>query len=160
MGDTCCYSFSMGAISKIITNVTGNYVHSIMIGDSIEADEFNGFFMNVNDQVDLVCQQMKADPKLANGFNAVGFSQGSQFLRAYVQRCNDPPVRNLVSIGGQHQGVFGLPKCPGANYTLCEWMRELLDYGVYVGFVQNHLVQAEYWQARYYLQRLIFFFII
>lgn len=24
--------------------------------------------------------------------------------RAYVQRCNDPPVHNLISIGGQHMG--------------------------------------------------------
>lgn len=53
MGDTCCYSFSMGRISEIITNVTGAYVHSIMIGDSIVADEFNGFFKNLNEQVPL-----------------------------------------------------------------------------------------------------------
>jgi palmitoyl-protein thioesterase len=146
MGDTCCYSFSMGRISKLITNYTNNYVHSIMVGSSIESDEYNGFFMNINSQVDEVCAQLKADPKLANGFNAVGFSQGSQFLRAYVQRCNSPPVVNLVTLGGQHQGVFGFPKCPGANATLCEIARELIDLGVYDSFVQNHLVQAEYWQ--------------
>ncbi len=29
--------------------------------------------------------------------------QGGQFLRAVAQRCPDPPMRNLVSIGGQHQ---------------------------------------------------------
>jgi len=146
MGDTCCYSFSMGRISSLITNYTHNYVHSIMIGSDIEADEFNGFFKNINSQVDEVCKMMKADPKLQNGFNAVGFSQGSQFLRAYVQRCNDPPVANLITLGGQHQGVFGLPNCPGPNETLCEMLREALDLGVYISFIQSYVVQAEYWQ--------------
>jgi palmitoyl-protein thioesterase len=146
MGDTCCYSFSMGRISTLITSHTNNYVHSIMIGSDIEADEFNGFFKNINAQVDEVCKMMKADPKLQNGFNAVGFSQGSQFLRAYVQRCNDPPVTNLITLGGQHQGVFGLPNCPGPNETLCEMLREALDLGVYISFIQSFVVQAEYWQ--------------
>jgi palmitoyl-protein thioesterase len=117
-----------------------------MIGSDIEADEFNGFFKNINSQVDEVCKIMKADPKLEKGFNAVGFSQGSQFLRAYVQRCNDPPVTNLITLGGQHQGVFGLPNCPGPNETLCEMLREALDLGVYISFIQSFVVQAEYWQ--------------
>jgi len=146
MGDTCCYDFSMGRIKNMIEGqIPGIYVYSIEIGDSIEDDEWNGFFENVNDQVDYVCQQLAANPNLTNGFNAMGFSQGSQFLRAYVQRCNKPPVYNLISIGGQHQGVYGMPKCPGANSTICEYMRELLDIGAYVGWVQDFLVQAEYW---------------
>jgi len=146
MGDTCCYNFSMGRIKQMIEDkIPGIYVYSIEVGDSIEADEWNGFFMNVNEQVDFVCNKLASDPNLANGFNAMGFSQGSQFLRAYVERCNNPPVHNLISIGGQHQGVYGFPKCPGVNYTICEYVRELLDIGAYVGWVQDFLVQAEYW---------------
>jgi hypothetical protein len=41
----------MGRIQKLIEENTGAYVHSLMIGDSIEADELNGFFMNINEQV-------------------------------------------------------------------------------------------------------------
>jgi len=41
----------------------------------------------VNDQVAEACETLAADPQLADGFNAVGFSQGGQFLRALVQRC-------------------------------------------------------------------------
>jgi len=146
MGDTCCYSFSMGRIKSLLESaIPGVYVHSLMIGDSIEGDEYNGFFMNVNDQIDFAAKQIAADPKLKGGFNAIGFSQGSQFLRAYVQRYNTPAVKNLISIGGQHQGVFGFPHCPGTNYKICEWVRELLDYGAYISFVQRDLVQAEYW---------------
>jgi palmitoyl-protein thioesterase len=160
MGDTCCYSFSMGRIQKLIEENTGAYVHSLMIGDSIEADELNGFFMNINEQVDFACAAVRADPKLKNGFNAVGFSQGGLFMRAYVERCNDPPVKNLISIGGPHQGVYGFPHCMGATWTVCEYIRELLDYGVYTSFVQDNLVQAEYWQdplyPDYYLKNNIF----
>ena len=30
------------------------------------------------------------------------------FRRAVAQRCPEPPMRNLISVGGQHQGVFGI----------------------------------------------------
>lgn len=76
------------------------------------------------------------------------FSQGGQFLRAVAQRCPNPPMLNLISIGGQHQGVFGFPRCPGDNETICNYIRDLLHFGAYESFVQNHLVQAEYWHDR------------
>jgi palmitoyl-protein thioesterase len=145
MGDTCCYSWSMGRIQKLIeSQLPGVYVNSIMVGQSVAEDELNSFFMNVNDQVQFVCDKLATDPNLKKGFNAIGFSQGSQFFRAYIERCNSPPVYNFITIGGQHQGVFGFPRCPGSN-EICEIIREMLDYGVYVSWVQNHLVQAEYW---------------
>jgi len=38
-----------------------------------------------------------------------------------------------------------LPRCPGVNHTVCEYIRRLLDVGVYWQWVQHTLVQAEYW---------------
>lgn len=93
--------------------------------------------MNVNNQITNVCKQLQADPKLQKGYHGMGFSQGGQFLRAVAQRCPNPPMLNLVSVGGQHQGVYGFPHCPGSNITLCNWVRELLNLGAYVSFVQN-----------------------
>ena len=61
---------------------------------------------------------------------------------------------NLISIGGQHQGVFGFPRCPGDNETICNYIRDLLHFGAYESFVQNHLVQAEYWHDRKYKNAL------
>ncbi|CAH1774934.1 unnamed protein product, partial [Owenia fusiformis] len=146
MGDSCCNPLSMGSIERLIEKyVPGVYVHSLEIGNNIIEDMENGFLMNVNDQVTMACDKIKKDPKLAAGYNSVGFSQGGQFLRAVAQRCPNPPMHNLVSMGGQHQGVYGLPKCPGNNSTLCDYVRKLLNYGAYVGFVQNRIVQAEYW---------------
>jgi len=161
MGDTCCNPLSMGRIKRLIEkHLPGVHVHSLMIGNNIIEDEYNGFLMNVNDQIVWANKEINNDTNLTNGFNAIGFSQGSQFHRAYVERFNSPPVYNLISIGGQHQGVFGFPQCPGDNETLCEIVRRLLNFGAYKSFVQDHVVQAEYWQdplnEKEYLKDCIF----
>jgi len=110
----------MGAIKDSIQQqIPGVYVYSIMIGDNIVSDEAHGFLGDVNDQVQQVCDMLKADPNLKGGFNGVGFSQGGQFLRGYVERCNDPPIYNLVTMGGQHQGVADIPDCTSVNETVC-----------------------------------------
>jgi palmitoyl-protein thioesterase len=140
MGDSCCNPLSMGRIKKLIQqHIPGLYVRSLEIGSNVVEDTENGFLMNVNKQVDMVCNKLKNDPKLSQGYNALGFSQGGQFLRAVAQRCPSPPMKTLVSFGGQHQGVYGFPKCPGPEY-LCNFLRKLLNLGAYVS-----LVQAEYW---------------
>ncbi|XP_060083382.1 palmitoyl-protein thioesterase 1-like [Ylistrum balloti] len=147
MGDSCCNPLSMGSIKSLIEKqIKGVYVNSLMIGSNIVTDMENGFLMNANDQVAMACDKIAKDTKLQDGYHAVGFSQGGQFLRAVAQRCPEPPMLNLISVGGQHQGVFGFPRCPGDNETLCDYMRKLLNIGAYVSFVQNNLAQAEYWQ--------------
>ncbi|KAL8561741.1 Palmitoyl-protein thioesterase 1 [Nucella lapillus] len=156
MGDSCCNPLSMGSIKKLIEQeVKGVYVRSLEIGSNIVEDTENGFLMNVNKQITMVCAKIKADPKLASGFNAIGFSQGGQFWRAIAQRCPSPPILNLISVGGQHQGVYGFPRCPGENETLCDIVRKLLNYGVY-----ESLVQAEYWQdplnLKEYVEKSVF----
>ena len=39
-------------------------------------------------------------------------------------------MKNLITFGGQHQGVFGLPHCLGTE-GVCEIVRDMLDYGAY-----------------------------
>ncbi|XP_069478495.1 palmitoyl-protein thioesterase 1 [Ambystoma mexicanum] len=146
MGDSCCNPLSMGSIKKMVEQkIPGIYVVSLEIGNTIAQDMENSFFMNANEQVAQVCQQLSKDPNLQHGYNAMGFSQGGQFLRAVAQRCPSPPMFNLISVGGQHQGVYGLPHCPGAMSYLCDYIREKLNTAAYTKMVQEHLVQAEYW---------------
>lgn len=145
MGDSCCNPLSMGRIKEVIEEATGAYVISLQIGQSVIDDTINGFLKPVNKQVEMVCQQLAEDPLLQNGYHGLGFSQGGQFLRAVAQRCPNPPMKSLVTMGAQHQGVYGFPRCPGESIALCNIMRELLNLGAYVGFVQNTLVQAQYW---------------
>ncbi|KAM7449542.1 Palmitoyl-protein thioesterase 1 [Porites harrisoni] len=146
MGDSCCNPLSMGSIKSMLeSKIPGIYVRSLMIGNNIIEDTENGFFMNANDQIKQVCDKLASDPKLKNGYNALGFSQGGQFFRAVAQKCPNPPMLNLISFGGQHQGVYGFPHCPGENSTLCDIVRKILNEGAYISFIQDNLVQAEYW---------------
>ncbi|KRZ50703.1 Palmitoyl-protein thioesterase 1 [Trichinella nativa] len=145
MGDTCCNLGSLGAIINVLEReIPGIYVLSLRFGNTSTEDIENSYFGNINKQISDVCNQLANDEHLQNGYHAIGFSQGSQFLRAVAQRCPSPPMRNYISIGGQHQGVFGLPRCQG-SIKLCNFARMLLNYGAYVQFVQNNVIQAQYW---------------
>lgn len=124
-------------------------VFSVQIGDTIMEDEMSSYFSNVNQQIKQVCEQLlrNEDIRRAKAINAIGFSQGGQFLRGLVQRCplrsHGIRVKNLITLGGQHQGVYGLPKC--SPKMLCDYIRHMLNSGAYLDYVQQHLVQAEYW---------------
>ena len=134
---------SMGSVTRYIEKqIPGVYVHSLMIGENVVQDTENGFFLNINSQIELACQRIKEDPKLQGGYHAVGFSQGGLFFRGLAERCPEPPIKNLVSVGGPQQGVYGLPKCLGENHRLCDYVRRLLNYGAYIGWIQRLLVQA------------------
>merc|ERR1719411_1153436 len=41
--------------------------------------------------------------------------------------------------------AIGFPQCPGEMDPFCDIVRDLLNYGAYVDFVQDFLVQAQYW---------------
>jgi len=146
MGDCCCNPLSMGSVEKLFKErIPGVYTHSLMIGEGVVQDTENGFFMDINKQIDLACNIIRNDSRLADGFHGVGFSQGGLFLRGLVQRCGDLSIKNLVSIGGPQQGVYGVPHCLGENHRLCDYMRRLLNYGAYTHWIQKLLVQAQYW---------------
>jgi len=143
MGDSAA---GMIGIANILEdNIPGVYVHRIMIGGNLLTDTESGFFRDTNRQIREVCEMIAEDAELAGGYNAIGFSQGGQFLRAVAQRCPSPPMKNLITFGAQHQGVFGFPQCPGEMNFFCDIVRDLLNYGAYVDFVQEILVQAQYW---------------
>lgn len=98
-------------ISKIQAALPGVFVHSVRIGDSPEEDRRYSLFDNMDRQIREVCSQLAAIPELRDGFNAIGLSQGGQFMRAYVERCNAPRVKTLITLGSQHSGVMALPGC-------------------------------------------------
>jgi len=146
MGDSCCNPFSMGSIMRMIQqSIPDVYFHSIAIGDSTIADTLNGFLKPIPEQIEMACQAVKTDDKLAGGFNAMGFSQGGQFLRALVQQCDGIKVKNLITFGAQHQGVNGFPNCPADEFHFCDTIRHVINKAAYNPAVQAHLVQAEYW---------------
>ena len=48
-----------------------------------------------------------------------------------AQVCPGIPMKNLITFGAQHQGVFGFPNC-SPDHTMCEKVRHLLNKGAYV----------------------------
>jgi palmitoyl-protein thioesterase len=67
--------------------------------DPIEDDIQASYFGDLLSQIDYVCDTLKNDPNLSNGFNAVGFSQGGLFMRVLVQRCDAINVKTLITFG-------------------------------------------------------------
>nr|XP_023021953.1 palmitoyl-protein thioesterase 1-like [Leptinotarsa decemlineata] len=146
MGDSCCFPFSLGALmEKLNASLPGVHTVSIRIGNNVIEDMENGFFKHPDKQIQEACAIVGADPLLAEGFNAIGLSQGAQFLRGLVQRCPQAKIKNLISLGGQHQGVYGLPRCGSLIAEVCDFVRRLLNHAAYVPEVQKMLVQATFW---------------
>ncbi|KAG0360877.1 hypothetical protein BG005_009712 [Podila minutissima] len=159
MGDSA-HSKGMIELMQSIKDIAPEvFIHSVSLAESESDDQRAGFFGNVNNQLEIVCRQLKDIKELQRGFNAVGFSQGGQFLRAYVQRCNDPPIHNLVTVGSQHGGVTDIPGCVNADAS-CKLMRSIARTGVYSGYVRDHIIQAQYYKdpknLQTYLERNIF----
>lgn len=64
--------------------------------------------------------------------------------RGLIQRCAAAKVINFISLGGQHQGVFGVPKCT-AERLICRFYRFVLNLCAYTNWAQKHIAQATYW---------------
>jgi len=84
MGDSC-FNAGMKQITQIIAQQTGQYGVCVPTGSNQASDTMDGFFMTMDKSVDVFAKKIKADPKLANGFNCVGFSQGNSLCRGYIQ---------------------------------------------------------------------------
>jgi len=123
----------------------GIFVHSVYIEEDLSSDQRAGFYGNVNEQVELVAEQIAGIEELKGGFDAMGLSQGGQFLRAYVERYNSPPVHNLITFGSQHMGVSDVPTCRPGDF-LCQITRRAIKNGVYSHWAQTNLVQAQYFR--------------
>ncbi|CAO3637322.1 unnamed protein product [Cunninghamella blakesleeana] len=161
MGDFASNPNSMGKIIELIkSQLPDTFVHSIAVAESPNDDRNAGFFGIINKQVDDVCEQLIKIPELSEGFDAIGFSQGGLFLRAYVERCNQPKVRTLITFGSPHGGVSDIPNCTDKFDFKCTLMRSMVKGGVYTDYVQHHVIQAQYYKdplsMKRYLEQNIF----
>ena len=77
------------------------------------------------------------------------FPHGAQFLRALIRRCPGVKVHNLLSLAGQHQGVFGVPYCAGETNYICHTFQRILTIATYLTFIQDYVVQTQYWHDPY-----------
>ena len=125
----------------------GIQVYSISIGSDEKSDKKASFFDLIDRQIEEVCNKLKQLDGFQQGFNAIGFSQGGLFLRAYVQKCNNPPVRTLMTFGSPHAGVSDIPQCQSDHpSSSCSLMRSIVRNGVYWNWIQNSVIQAQYFR--------------
>lgn len=136
---------SVGDLAQEIN--PGTFVYNIRISNDSSSDRRATFFGNVTEQVQTVCDDLATHPILskARSVNALGFSQGGQFLRAYVERCNTPAVHNLVTFGSQHNGIDKFQGCSTTDW-LCKGAESLLSANTWSNFAQSGLVPAQYFR--------------
>lgn len=73
MGDSCCNPLSLGSFVKLLKRqLPAPYVLSLRIGSNIVEDTSNGFFMNVNHQIDYACKLLNEDENLSQGYHSIG----------------------------------------------------------------------------------------
>lgn len=125
----------------------GTLVYMIRLDDNASQDQSATFLGNVTEQVAKVCADLAAHPILstAPAIDALGFSQGGQFLRGYVERCNNPPVRSLVTFGSQHNGISSFRSC-GSSDWVCRGAMLLLRGNAWSALAQRQLVPAQYYR--------------
>jgi palmitoyl-protein thioesterase len=115
----------------------GIYVVSIEIGNGGE----DSYLMPLDNQVESFCRTVENDLNLRQGFNMLGYSQGSIIVRGALERCS-LPVYNLITLSGIHQGVFGIPYLQ----FLPEPLRTLITKYAYDSPVQHAVSVANYWR--------------
>ncbi|KAL8713821.1 MAG: hypothetical protein Q9225_006697 [Loekoesia sp. 1 TL-2023] len=125
----------------------GTHMYYIRLDDDPSADRTATFLGNVTEQVLKVCHDLATHPIVsrAPAINGLGFSQGGQFLRAYIERCNNPPVHTLITFGSQHNGISEFQKCAD-NDWICQSWDGYLKRNTWSNFVQSRLVPAQYFR--------------
>ena len=68
----------------------GVYSTCIPTGNNDIEDTIAGFLLNMDKSVDVFATKVRADPKLAKGFNAFGLSQGNNLIHGYQLKYTTP----------------------------------------------------------------------
>ncbi|KAI1386611.1 alpha/beta-hydrolase [Hypoxylon trugodes] len=147
LGDTFSAE-GLQSVGSLVEKVNpGTLVYYVRLDESPSNDRTATFYGNVTEQLAKVCDDLAAHPILstAPAIDAVGFSQGGQFLRGYVERCNYPPVRSLVTFGSQHNGIVDYKACSAADW-LCKGAMALLHGNTWSSWLQSRLVPAQYFR--------------
>ncbi|CAD7930254.1 unnamed protein product [Amoebophrya sp. A25] len=101
------------------------------------ADGMSSIFTKMETQLEELARVVKSDPKLRDGFNMMGNSQGGLMSRAYIERYNDPPVKVFVSNSGPQNGIQTCPT--GLSWACPLLLRFLNPY-------TTPLVFSDYWR--------------
>ena len=135
-------------VDELVNKTIGpTYTYHIRLNEDPSQDSRATFLGDLTYYLEAVCQQLSSHPILnsAPAINALGFSQGGQFMRAYVERCNKPQVKNLVTFGSQHNGISEFQKCASNDWVCRSWVG-ILKAQKWTEFVQRQVVPAQYFR--------------
>lgn len=124
-----------------ISNHTGAPAFAVTTGG-----RSSSFFGDINAQLPLVAAALSAEDALAGGFNALGFSQGGQFLRGLLERHGLPLAGSLLTYGSQHSGIAEVP-CDDPSAFLCRSVRSYMRGNAFGDWVQHNIVPASYYRG-------------
>ncbi|KAF1345081.1 Alpha/Beta hydrolase protein [Delphinella strobiligena] len=126
----------------------GTYVYPIRLSPDGSTDSRSTFFGNMTTYLTSVCANLTSDPLLSSTntrVDALGFSQGGQFLRGLLERCEGVRVRSLVTFGSQHNGIAKFQEC-GTWDLLCRGAMAAVKGNAWGEWVQGNIVPAQYYR--------------
>ncbi|GMK54298.1 hypothetical protein CspeluHIS016_0108840 [Cutaneotrichosporon spelunceum] len=148
LGDTA-HSKGMDQFADYVRDeFPGIFVHAIVApNEGSPRDEQKAGWWGIGEELSQGgCDQIKDIPELADGFDAIGFSQGGLFLRWYAQYCDGPRIKNLITFGTPHFGIAALIPCPDPPTLTCTLAARAAKAGIYTRWAQSHLIQAQYYR--------------
>ncbi|KXT17997.1 hypothetical protein AC579_9592 [Pseudocercospora musae] len=141
------------SVGELASSVNpGTYTYFIRISDEGDEDSKATFFGNVTEHLDKVCKDIEENKKLPfshdgrKRVDALGFSQGGQFLRGLIETCPIVSVRSLVTFGSQHNGIADIKAC-GTWDFFCKGAVALMKGNAWSDYVQGHVVPAQYFRT-------------
>jgi palmitoyl-protein thioesterase len=153
MGDSCFNSGFQNLVKHTSSMLNNVYSVCIPTGKGQKDDTTDGYFLNMDASVDVFAQAIQGDPKLQDGFHAIGLSQGNNVIRGYIARYNEPAVKTFISINGVNGGTGALPNCFPSDEKgqsnlggICSLLMEQASRRAYTDFAQQHSFQANYWR--------------
>lgn len=126
---------NMNNLGSWIQDTFDTKVFNLEIGNGVKTSIYTA----LPEQLNELCQTIYAIPELKNGFNFIGMSQGGLLARGYVERCNEFPVKNLITLVSPHGGTV-LPD---------------LNINMYTDFSQKHLSVSNYWRDPRILEKYL-----
>jgi len=149
MGDACDGPLE-AFFQSLKLSLPNSKIFCVRTGSGLFGDILSSYFGDSNKYVQAICDEMLSTLELQSQYIGLGLSQGGQFLRGLLQKCNHkrgPRMHTLISIGGQHQGVMNIPRCSARNPSFfCRMIKYLVGNIVYSTFAQQNIVQAQYFK--------------
>jgi palmitoyl-protein thioesterase len=162
MGDSC-FNSGMQHVAQLASEWLSedfgpdrSNVYSVCIptGATQAEDTKNGYFLSMDASVEVFAEGVRADPRLSDGFHAIGFSQGNNVIRGYIAKHNTPTVETFISINGVNAGIGAVPYCRPSETAMgavrlggmCDLLMEQASRSAYTEFAQEHSFQANYWR--------------